>query len=468
MAGSISTLGVGSGLQLQDIIDKLRAVDQGVVDRKKTDITKYEAQLEEFTTIKNKLLTLKGTALNLSLSGSFIGRTIASSQESTLTATVGDGAIIKSSVVDVTNLAQQSRWLSSTGVATKDTAVVATGSPDQTFVVQIGDKELSLSVAADTTLQQLVTQINDATDNPGLTASIVNDGLDAENPYKLSLTANASGEDNRITVLTPLPDLLMAEQANQAAVGSLNAQFTVDGLSYQRQSNTVNDVLSGVTLNFKGTGSSSVTVASNDAGLKEMITSLVTSFNDLVQEVQGKSNYDSETGAYGVLRGTTMPSLPFDLQGVMTASNTADPDGNIKSLFDLGLEFNRDGTIAIDDTKLSAAISDHGSGVQAFFLGDTENGIEGLADKINNRLRTLTSTAGIVEGEKTTTQNRIDDLNRKIEESTARLDKKYELLNQQFVALDSFMNKMTSMSNFLTGQFKSLSDGWVNSSSSNN
>lgn len=468
MAGSISTLGVGSGLQLQDIIDKLKAVDQGVVDRKKTDITKYESQLEEFTTIKNKLLTLKGTALNLSLSGSFIGRTISSSTESTLTATVGDGATIKTSVVDVANLAQQSRWLSSTGVATRDSAVVATGAPDQPLVIQIGDKELSLTVAADTTLEQLVTQINDATDNPGLTATIVNDGLDSANPYKLALTANAFGENKRITVLTSLPGLVMAEQANQAAAGSLNAQFTVDGLSYQRQSNTVNDVLSGVTLNLKGTGSSSITVANNDAGLKELITTLVTSFNDVVQEVQDKSNYDTETGSYGILRGTTMTTLPFDLQGVMTAANTADPDGNIKSLFDLGLEFNRDGTITINDTALNTAISDHSAGVQAFFLGDTENSIEGLADKINNRLRTLTSTGGIVEGEKTTTQSRIDDLNQKIEESTARLDKKYELLNQQFVALDSFMNKMTSMSNFLTGQFNSLSDGWLNSSSNNN
>jgi flagellar hook-associated protein 2 len=466
MAGSISTLGVGSGLQLQDIIDKLRAVDQQVVDRKKTDITKYESQLEEFTTVKNKLLTLKGAALNLSLSGSFIGRTVSSSTESAMTATTSDGATVKSTVVNVTNLAQQSNWMSNSGFATKDDIVVADGSPDQTLVIQVGTKEISLSVAANTTLSQLTEQINAAADNPGVTASAVNDGLDQTKPYKLALTANNFGEDARITVLTQLPGVVMAEQPSQAAADSLNAKFSMDGISYQRQSNTVNNALFGVTLNFKGTGSSTITVANNDAGLKEMITTMVTAYNDVVKEVQDKSNYDSETKSFGILRGTTLPNLPFDLQGVMTATNTADPEGNIKSLFDLGLEFNRDGTVAINDTTLSQAISDYGAGVQAFFLGDTENNIEGLGDKINNRLRTLTSTTGILEGEKTAAQSRIDDLNLKITESTARLDKRYELLNQQFVALDTYMNKMTSMSNFLTGQFKSLSDGWASSSSS--
>lgn len=465
MAGSISTLGVGSGLQLQDILDKLRAVDQEVVDRKKGVVTKFETQIEEFTTVKNKLLTMKSAALDLALAGSFIGRTISSSEESAVTATVSDGATIKTSAVSVTHLAQQSTWMSTAGFAAADSVVVPAG-PDQPLVIQVGEDELSLTVTANTTLSQLAEQINTATDNPGVTATIINDGLDPDNPYKLALSANDPGEDHRITVLTQLPGMIMAEQADQVVADSLNAQFTMDGILYQRQTNTVNDVLSGVTMTFKGVGSSTVAVASNDAGLKEKITTLVTSYNDVVQEVKEKSSYDAESESTGVLAGTTLRGLPFELEGLMTRINKADPEGNIQSLFDLGLEFNQDGTITINDTILSAAISEHGAGVQAFFLGDTENDIEGLADTINDRLRTMTSTTGIVESEKSATQTRIDDLNLHIEEDTARLDKKYSLLTKQFVALDSYMSEMTSMSNFLTGQFKSLSDGWANSSSS--
>lgn len=465
MAGTISTLGVGSGLQLQDILEKLRAADQVVVDRKKTDVTKAQSQLDEFTTVNNKLLTLKSSALNLSLAGAFIGRTVSSSSESALTATVSDGATVKSSAVTVTNLAKKSSWLSTSGVATTDSVVA---SSDQPLVIKVGTKSLSLTVATGTTASQLVDQINKDTTNPGVTASIVNDGLDPAKPYRLVLTANSLGEANRIDVSTQLSDLAMAVQEGQGTANSLNAQLTVDGIAYQRQSNSVNDILTGVTLALKGTGSSTVTVVNNDAALKEMITTLVTSYNEVVQEVKSKNAYDSTTKSFGILASTTLRDLPFELEGLMTTTNSADLDGGIKSLFDLGLEFNRDGTITINDTTLSAAISEHGAGVQSFFLGDSDRKIEGFADKINNRLRTMTGGGGMIAGEKTAAQARIDDLNTHIADDNARLDKRYDLLNQRFVALDTYMNQMTSMSNFLTGQFNSLSDGWTGTGSSSN
>lgn len=454
MAGSISTLGVGSGLQLQDILDKLKAVDQKVIDRKKDSITKVQAQLDEFTTVNNKLLTLKSSALKLSLAGTFIGRTISSSAASTVTATVTDGATVKGSALTVDNLAQKSSFIS-TGVL--DPAVTSIASTASTLSLTIGTETSSLSVAAGTTMNQLMAQINSATDNPGLTASVINDG-GATTPYKLILTANSYGEQNRISILLPLPDLPLTVQASQAAANSLNAQFSMDGIAYQRQSNTVSDVLTGVSFTLQGEGAATLTVANNNAALQETISTLVTGYNDAVQEIKAKSSYDSTAGEFGVLNATTLRDLPSELQGLMSTFNSADPDGNIRSLFDLGMEFNRDGSITIDDTILTAAINDHSAGVQAFFLGDTTNEIEGFADKLNNRLRTLSGAAGTIAGEKSAAQTRIADLNLKVEVDTARLNKRYEQLTKQFVALDTYMNQMTSMSNFLTGQFKSLSD----------
>ncbi|MDA3832395.1 MAG: hypothetical protein PF495_03265, partial [Spirochaetales bacterium] len=86
--------------------------------------------------------------------------------------------------------------------------------------------------------------------------------------------------------------------------------------------------------------------------------------------------------------------------------------------------------------------------------------VEGFADKVNDYLRTITGGQGQVSAEKTAAQQRVEDLNLKIEEDTARLDKRYDLMAQQFVALDSYMSQMTSIANYLTGQFSSLSDGW--------
>lgn len=465
--GTISTLGVGSGLQLQDILDQLRAIDQQGVDAKKTEITTLNTQIDEFTTVNNKLLDLKSAALDLSLSGTYLGRTVSSSDETAITATVLEGTTAKTSSVQVTNLAQQSSWMSSSGFASEDANIA---SADATLTIQLGDtvpaQQLQLDVTAGTTLAQLVDDINNDTNNPGLTASIVNDGLDPANPYKLVLQSDATGEDNRISILQQLPDAVLAESASQSAADSLNAQLTVDGISYQRQTNTIDDVIPGVTMSLKGVGSASIAVEGDSAGLHDKITALVQAYNDVVQEVGSKDSYDTTTQKFGILANTTIRDLPYDLENLMTSGNTADSTGTVKNLFDLGMGFNRDGSISIDDATLSAAISDHADEVKAFFLGDSSKDIEGFADKVNNRLRTLTGSTGVVAGEKTAAQSRITDLKNQIDEDTARLDKKYDQMTQQFVALDSYMSQMTSLSSFLTGQFNSISQGWTGTGSS--
>ncbi len=466
MAGSISTLGVGSGLQLQDILDQLRAVDQQVIDKKSAEITDLDTQVNEFTTINNKLLTLKSSALDLSLSGTYLGRTISSSKEEAVSATVMDGATAKNYAVTVTNLAAQSLWMSGSGFASKDTSVATV---DGSMIIELGNetpaKTFQIDITAGSTLSSLVDSINNATDNPGVTASIINDGIDSANPYKLVLKSNGLGEDNRISILQQLPDAVLAEDSGQSAANSLNSQFSVDGVAYQRQSNSISDVVDGVTLTLKSVDSASIIVSSDDQGLNDKITGMITAYNDVVQEVTSKTAYDADKQEFGILAGTTMRDLPSDLESLMTSSNKADSTGTISSLFDLGVEYNRDGTITIDDSVLSAAISANPDKVKAFFIGDSTNDIEGFADKVNNRLRTITSSSGIVAGEKTAAKSRIDSLQDKIDADTARLDKKYEQLTQQFIALDKFMNQMTSMSDFLSGQFDSISNGWTGTGS---
>ncbi|NOX25339.1 MAG: flagellar filament capping protein FliD [Deltaproteobacteria bacterium] len=455
MTGSISTLGVGSGLKLQNILDQLKAVDKQPIDRKNTEITGLNTQINEFTTINNKLLTMKSSALDLYMSGTYLGRTVASSDTTVVSATVLDGAAAKTYSVQTTNLAKQSLFMSSSGFATKDSSV-ATVAGSMTIELGNSTTNFQVNVAANSTLSQLVDSINNDTTNPGVTASIINDGLNATTPYKLVLKSNGLGENNRIQILQQLPGASLTEDSSQTAANSLNSQFTVDGVSYQRQSNSVDDVVDGVTLTLKSAGSASITVSADNAGLQDKITSLVTSYNDVVQEIGSKTSYDQNTKKFGILAHTTMRDLPTDLESLMTSSNSADSTGTIKNLFDLGMAFNRDGTITIDSATLSTAISTNSDKVKSFFLGDSTKGIVGFADKVNSRLRTMTGNAGVIAGEKTAAQSRIGSLQDQISSDTARLNKKYALLTKQFVALDTFMSQETSLSDFLTGQFNSI------------
>lgn len=567
--GSISSLGVGSGLELQSIIDQLREVDKDqTITPLEVNVTDLEAQLEEFTVVKNKLLDMKSNAVTLSLSSTFLGRTVTSSDEDVLTATVSDGTTVQATNVTVNTIATKSSWLSAgassqdtivyvptsqestTGVTdpaaanyiTQDDTIVITygeagseqvitvnvtngmsmdnvvdainndddngaGAPVSEFVTaetftvgsdtflrikstaggtgesnrvaittQLADVTfepptdvfqyefgpagdttvVTLNVDADTTMSELVDLINDDTDNPGVTASIINDG-DPSTPYRLLLKADSTGEDNRITITDQLPDSVFTEQQG-AGAASLNAEIEVDSITYERQTNFINDVITGVTLSLLSAGSSStITVSSNDDALKTLITDFVQAYNDAVQEINTNIAYDEEEEEFGILARTTVRDLPYDLQNLMTESNEADEDGNITSMFDLGLEFNQDGTITIDDTVLTSAISSYPDGIEAFFLGDSDEDIEGLADQVNDYLRTITGGTGQIEAEKSAAQTRIDDLELRIETETEQLGKKYDILTKQFIELDRYMNQMTALSSYLTTQFDSLS-----------
>ena len=564
--GNISSLGAGSGLQLQDILDQLRAADeQATITPKQNQVTGYQAQLDEFTVVKNKLYDLKSAALDLSLSGTFLGRTVTSSDENAVTATAVDGASIQSTTITVDSLAQKSSWMSSSGMASEDTSVYvptsvesSTGvnnlsdtvasnggtlditfggstsisvdvgptagvttmtqlvdaintagsgsinastfnqngqyylrietatsggtgeanrvqianndtdltlsAPSGTFAYTMGDTTTSIEVPADTTLSQLATLINNDANNPGATASVIDNG--SSSPYSLVLKANNTGEDNRITLSSQMPDMALSEQTG-ADSASLNARFSIDGISYQRQGNSsINDVIPSVLLDLQGTGAATVSVTGNNSDLQDKITQLVTSYNDVVQEVQGKVAYDKTAGKFGVLASTTLRDLPYDLQKIMTATIPADSSGKIKSMFDLGLQFNQDGTISIDKNTLSGALANDASGVQAFFLGDGDAGITGLGDSLTQRLTTLLASNGQVQAESDAAQALIDSTNQQIDAATARLNKKYDLLTTQFVQLDQFMNQMTTESSYLSSQFNSLSSGWGTGSKS--
>jgi flagellar hook-associated protein 2 len=576
MAGTISTLGIGSGIDLQGMLEQLREIDQQVVDAKNDKIKGFQDQLAEFTTVNNKLLTLKSEALDLSLSSNFLGRTVTSSDETVATATVADGAVEQSALLDVTRLAAKSSWLSAAGAASSDSSVyvpvsaetttgvavadidttvvahagetmtitfggedqiilnvdvdmtmnalvtainehvdnigagdnerlvtaetydvegetflrirsdVAAGTgesnrvavseefadidfaaPDTTLFLQVGDGDpVSIAIAADTTLTELAALINDAEDNPGVTAAVINDG-DATTPYRLSLQSNTFGEDGRVTFLTQLADMTMDEQ--QGAEGaSLNAQFSVDGINYQRQSNSFSDVISGVTITLESEGNSTITVSNNNTSIKDMITGLVSAYNNAVQEVRTNSSYDTETGKFGTLFGTTLRDLPNTLRNLMTSTVRADETGTVTTLFDLGLEFNRDGTISLNEETVDAALADYPDAVSVFFLGDSDRDIQGFADMINERMRTFTGAEGQIEGEKQSAQDRITETELKVAAENERLDKKYELMTKQFIELDRYMKQMTSLSDYLVSQFDSISNAWGAVGGSNN
>jgi len=545
MAGSITTLGLGSGLDLQNILDQLKTAEQAPITAKENEKAVLEKEINAYNSVNSKLFSMKSNALSLSLESDFLKNKTSVSDEEILTATANDGIEPSSHSFEVVQKAQYSSWQTvgvdskeagiypppATDIASKDESVttesstmtiqhgseadhvdidinlnsgmsladivnrintaeankdeegnpiamaslgsvgednyyirissasggdsadskVSVAGPD--FAVADATVEIStaeagdpmyLSVAPGTTYEEMAYRINAADDNPGVTANIVDTGT-AETPFRLTLTANKTGESNRIEV----QNLPMTETTG-ANDESLNAIFKLDGVEYQRQKNTgITDVISGVTLNLKKTGETSLGIQNNLDPVKQSITALIDGYNELVSQVKGTDENEDDSGADDtdspLADSFDMKTMLSKLSALITTS--VNTNSEYISLVSLGLEVNKDGTMSLDETTLDQALESNPDAVKDLFIGDPDAGVPGLGDILDDGIYDMVSSQGLVTSEIDEAQTRMDNLEKSIEEATERLDKQHATLTAEFIRLDSTINSLNSQSN---------------------
>ena len=451
--GTISGLGVGSKLDLQGTLDKLRQVDDAAVTALQGKETKAKAQLVAFDSVNAKFLAVKTNALSLSLASNFLTKKISGTDDSVASATVALGIPDATHDLEVVRLGTKSSFQSA-GVATAATAVTTS---DTTFAYKLGasGQTVNVTVSANTTLTQLADLINKAPDNPGVTASVVDSGTGTTS-FSLVLTANKTGENNRISIVTSLTDLPLTERQGAGGI-SLNASLKVDGVAYERQSNSgITDVLQGVTLHLKETGSTALQITSDPSSIADSVKGLVTAFQDAIQEVTTKTAYDNQTGTFGPLaQSSALQGVSGEL-GQLLGSRIK-TGGAITSLYDLGLEFRRDGSITLNEDTLTKALADHPDDVKTLFAGKT--GVTGLGTLLTDKLSNLTQpSSGTIATEKQATQAQIDRLNTNITATKARLDKRYDTLARQFAKLDQYAAKLQQQGDYLSSIITSFNN----------
>jgi flagellar hook-associated protein 2 len=556
MVGSITTLGIGSGLDLQNILDQLKTAEKAPITSKENEKTALQEQINAYNGVNSKLFSMKSHALSLSLESDFLKTKTSVSDEEILTATANNGIESSSHAIEVVQKAQYSSWQTD-GVASKETVIYegpSTGieSKDEDVTTESGimaikygalesqqaididlnpgmsltqivgrinaseankdeegnlmvmaslgttgdgdyyirlasaqggdsaDTQVSvegadfaiadvtvsiataesedpmyLSVAPGTTYEQMAANINAASDNPGVTASIVDTGT-SENPFRLTLTANDTGERHRIS----LQNLPMAETTGGDG-DSLNAIFTVNGVEYQRQSNSgIDDVISGVTLNLKKAGETSLGIQKDLDSIKGTITSLVEGFNDLVEQIKGPDQEEggeddtSEESDAPLADSFDMKTMLSKLRALFTTS--VNTDSEYISLVDLGLEVNKDGTMTLDETTLEQAIEANPEAVQDLFIGDVDAGITGLGDILDDGIYDMVSSQGIVSSEIDQAQTRMDNLEKDIQTATERLEKRYETMAAEFVRLDTTISSLNSQADAMNSIIESF------------
>ena len=450
MAGSITSLGIGSGIDIESIVNQLVAVERRPIQFLEVQQTEIDIQISALGLVKDSVASFQSAVSGLNVASGFRSFSVTSSDEDVLTATAGEGSVPISSDIEVTSLAQRHK-LASKEFASGD-SVVGTGQLN----ISVGVDSFSISIDANNnTLEGIRDAINENLNNTGISASIIT----ADDGSHLVLTSDDSGTANALTVTVTgdgdgndtddagLSSLVFVEGGTenlQEIDVAQDATFTVDGFDVTRSSNEISDVIEGVTLALEGLGKASLSVSEDRSVGQSAIEAVVKAYNDLIISLNSQRE--------STLQGESL-LLGIETRARQILSNRLQvPGSNYSYLFDVGLTFDRDGILSLDSDKYNQAVEDDFNSVVELFT-DSENG---FAQAIDSILSSYLDAGGLIDARTdglNTSKDRIDDDIERIEDRIVLTE---ERLRRQYTALDTLVSQLNATSSFLTQQLANL------------
>lgn len=466
--GVLSSAGIGSGLDVTGLVSKLMAVEQQPLTLLDTQEATYQAKLTSLGTVTGALASLQTAAQSLT-SASVPKNSAVVSDSTVLSASASGSAQAGSYSVAVTTLAQAQTLLAA-GQASSTSAIGSGASStvsfsfgtiasalgptngsysDATFTANASQAPLSIVIdSSNNTLAGIAGAINAA--GAGVTAAIINDG--SGTPYRLAITS-ASGVANSMKIAvsgdSTIAGLLgydpSATQHLQQTQVAQNAALSVNGVNITSASNTVSGAIPGVTLNLsKQTAANSpvsVSVQSDTSSLNSAIGALVSAYNSAQSTISGV------TAQGALLQGDWSVSL-LQRQIISILNTAHNSGGAYTTLTDLGVTFQKDGTLAFDSTKANAALTADSAGVAAL--------TSAIGKAVNRAAASLLGPTGPVAVEETGINQNIKDIVAQRINMQSRLALIQQTYQTQFNTLDTLLSSMTSTSNFLTQQLANL------------
>jgi len=451
----LAVSGLASGLDTQGIIQKLMDLERRPIKLLEQQEDVFQVKLSAYGEVKSALSEFQSAVNDLRYSSNFAASSSTSSNEDILTVTSSGSAVLGSHSIIVSALAQAHTIRSA--AFTDSTDVVGTG----TISIQVGTGD-AVDVTIDSdheTLAGIAQAINSA--DAGVSASVIDDGQG--NVY-LTMTSQESGADNTISVTitngsTGQLDSLYDGGVMVTTRAAANCQLTIDGINVQRSSNTISDLISGVTLNLHKADSTQtveVNITRDTDTIKQKISAFVDAYNKLVDEISSKQAY--EEGSSGPLIGdSTLRSITRSLTNILGQQVTGTQNG-ADTLFSIGISIDRYGKMQMNDTDVTDALTTNISDVTTIFTADTETS-QGIGTALADYLDTVMDPIdGMVTTREDGLQNTIDDLKDKQDSMEARISKREETLQNQFNALEQLIASYQQTSNYLTQQLASLSN----------
>lgn len=458
---SISSLGIGSGLDLNGLLDQLNEAERGKLKPIERQIETQQVKISAYGELKGALSGFQAAANALNDASLYQSLSTSVSGDAVQAAASSDASIGRYDI-DVDVLASAGSYATARleGVESLDEPVVGSGGELQLQFAHFDGgegKSVPVSIADNATLEDIRDAIN--AEQAGVTASIVNDG----DGYRLALMSTETGREASITGMD-WSDVTLADgigfSTTATAVDNVgkDAQLTVNGIDITSSTNQVEGAIQGVTLNLTGEGSSTVTVEQNTRAVREAITGFVDTFNSLKDTIDELTSFNSESGAAGDLLGdSAVRSIESRLRSVLSGGVAAE-EGGFAMLGDIGISLKLDSKnslkLEIDEERLDEVIVNDQEALSAFFAGDSTTG--GLAGQISETVTQLSGSNGALGGAISGAESRIESLNDRYLRMEQSIEATIARYRTQFGQLDGMIAQMNQTSDYLFQQFEMM------------
>ncbi|MGN1055078.1 MAG: flagellar filament capping protein FliD [Comamonas sp.] len=470
--GSISSIGIGSGLDAENIVSQLVAIKKKSLSKLETQAITVNAKISAMGSLKTAVSNLQDQVTKLTSGSLWNGKTFSSSLSSAVSGSVTEKAVAGTYSVAVSQLAASQNVNSE--AFTKDagmgkgvlTITMGAWSSDGTTFTDAAETNKNLvldDLTGDETLSQIAAKIN--AKKAGVTATIVRDA----SGERLSITSTATGVGNgfRVDVAASGAEPIGANLAKLAyypgATGTMTQSraaqdtlATINGIAVSSANQTFSDVADGLTLTVsqitEAGKPATITIAQDLASAKKAVENFATSYSSLMETLSTMMAYNKETGEAGTLQGDAMArSLQSAMRRML--QNVGGANSSFSSLSQIGLELQKDGSLKVNDSKLTDALKDPEN--MRNFLSVDEPG----TDNDGWAVRALTFTKGLLdvtEGMFATADSSLKArLKTNAEQQTLmnrRISAYEDNLRKTYSALDSKMAQLDALNNYVSQQ----------------
>jgi flagellar hook-associated protein 2 len=439
--------GLASGLDTNSMVTQLVAVERIPIQQLESKKAGFEKKDAAWTGVATRFSALQKAVDAIKDPGSFAKFAIGTSSSDAVTVTSVAGANPTTASFTVNNLAAAHQLVND---ATYTTATDLVGAGD--FTVTVDGVDHTVTTDDTTTLAQLATMINNG--DSGITASVLKvDGT----TFRLTLSAEDTGAAGEFTASGTQANMGTSTILQQAADATITIGQGAGAITVTRSSNTVSDLIDGVTMTLNEVTAApvSVTVTRDLDAAVEAVQNFVNELNAVASHMKTLTAYNSTTEKAGPLQGdSTARSLAAGLRSTVSSVQEG-LTGNYTFASAVGITLTRDGTFKLDTDKLRTALEEEFPDIADFFEGDGTVG--GLASAIDAFLDTATGTDGAIERARDRWQAQIENIKDAIVRMEDRVDRREAALIAQFARLETAMSQLGGMAAQLTAALPGLS-----------